>query len=240
MRRTARRIADAGRRDGVLGLAASGGVAARRAAQLGRFHVSGVAVDLWLGARTHGLVHNAEQLRGVSAGRDPHPYEAVHVHWWRALLPAVPLDRAAATFLDLGCGRGRAMLLAARAGFGTVVGVELDDRLAGAAEANLRRWARRHPSAEVRVRVERGDAADVVVPDGPALVTVYNPFGPATLTRVLTRLCARPGGGPLFVAYFNPVHAAVVDGFPQLVRHAGVEGKWVLYRLDPAAAGASA
>ena len=41
------------------------------------------------------------------------------------------------TFIDLGCGKGRALLVAARLGFKQVIGVEFAHELAGIARKNL-------------------------------------------------------------------------------------------------------
>src|SRR5713226_561215 len=43
------------------------------------------------------------------------------------------------TFVDLGCGKGRALILAHEAGFRNLIGVEMSPKLAAAARSNLQR-----------------------------------------------------------------------------------------------------
>jgi SAM-dependent methyltransferase len=222
------RVCEAAARSGraaALGTAVSlsvGGV--RRAGA----HLLETAVDVRMGVSTRGLVENGPVLRASACG-DGHPYQAVPVRKFRRILAAAPVVPADSTFLDLGAGRGRALLLAAEAGFRDVVGVELDPALAADAERNLTRYARgRGVAGSVRCQ----DAADVVVPDGPLLVFVYNSFGPRTLRRVLDRLedssCTDPR--PLLLAYHNPVHADVVEERPALVP-TGRGRDWALYSV---------
>jgi predicted RNA methylase len=55
------------------------------------------------------------------------------------ILCSLPVRRPAAfTFIDLGCGTGRTLLLAADHGYGRVIGVELDPALAADAEHHVR------------------------------------------------------------------------------------------------------
>lgn len=86
--------------------------------------------------------------------------------------------------------------------------------------------------------IVRGDAAVYALPAGPLVICVYNAFGPTTLRHVLHRVCEVPRAAtdPVFLAYLNPVHAAVVEEFPQLIPQS--RGKrWAVYRLQPDSAG---
>jgi SAM-dependent methyltransferase len=113
---------------------------------------------------------------------------------------AWPEDRVrAATFVDLGCGKGRAALVASRSPFAEVVGIELSARLHAVAEANLAIWADRH-GADPRVRFVHGDAAAYEWPAGPLVVYLFHPFDAPVLDEVLTRLAAAIDADPRPVA----------------------------------------
>ena len=152
----------------------------------------------------------------------------------------IPIERGSATFVDLGSGRGRAVILAAEMGFRRVVGVELDAHLVQEAQENLRRWQLRrppcHPGQEV-VLVQ-GDAALYRPPGGPLVIWMFNPFGATTLRHVLNDLCdgRRSTDGPVFLAYFNPVHESVLREFPAVTLHSRGR-RWAVYRLDLDSAG---
>jgi hypothetical protein len=229
------RVGRAARDDGP---AAAARLGARMAAGAARRAVAGAAevlTDWRLGARTRGIVRNHESLRTVSLEVDGHYYEPVRVRNFRSLLSAVDLDPAAGTFVDLGAGRGRALLLAANAGFRSVIGIELDAGLAAQGRRNLARWAARHGgrAAGRTFSVVQQDAGKVTIPDGPVVIFLYNPFGPATLRRVLDRVVEshRVAPRPIRVCYVNPVHAGVLDAHPGLVCRARSE-HWVVYRVE--------
>src|SRR5882724_11277495 len=74
---------------------------------------------------------------------------------WRATLPPSAARVAAYSFLDVGAGKGRALLLAAELPFRKVIGVELSEDLARVAQKNITIWKRlAHPRAKIRVMHE--------------------------------------------------------------------------------------
>ena len=101
------------------------------------------------------------------------------------------------TFIDLGCGKGRALLVAARLGFKQVIGVEFAHELAGNARKNL--GVMRIPNAAV---VE-ADAAEYRFPDSDMVVYLYNPFSKEVMEKVLENL-RESLGKRLYVIYKNP------------------------------------
>jgi SAM-dependent methyltransferase len=119
------------------------------------------------------------------------------------------------TFVDLGCGKGRAVLLASTLGFRAVVGVELNPELAKIAEVNREAW-QAAGRAVAPIRIVCGDAAEFTLPEGPCLIYLYNPFGAPVLRRLLERIeaqrTARPGR--VDVVYQNPEQEAVFQEFP--------------------------
>ena len=104
---------------------------------------------------------------------------------FRWLLAQAPLP-AGATFIDIGCGKGRTVLLAS-AKFGRSVGVEFARELVATARSNIASYRDRHPKAG-EMRVVRKDAADFVFPPGPMVIYLYNPFDESLLRKVLANL----------------------------------------------------
>lgn len=87
------------------------------------------------------------------------------------------------SFLDVGAGKGRILVVAAeRYRFQRVIGVEHDPELAGIARANLKR---RHLD---RVEVLEADARALDVPDAATVVYLYHPFGEASTRAFASRL----------------------------------------------------
>lgn len=108
----------------------------------------------------------------------------------QAMLAALPwsaTERQQATFIDLGSGKGRVVLLAAMARFRAVVGVELSPILHRVAVRNLAVVrAARPPLAPVLL--VRGDATDLEPPAGPLITFLYHPFTEPIAEQVMDRL----------------------------------------------------
>ncbi len=111
---------------------------------------------------------------------------------------------ASDVFVDLGSGKGQAVIVAAMSPLGKVIGVELSEDLTSIARANVE-------SARPRLRCPdieliSADALEWPVPDDLSVVYMYSPFIGDLLTTVLERLFAsfdaRPR--PLFVIYGYP------------------------------------
>jgi hypothetical protein len=115
-------------------------------------------------------------------------------------------------FIDFGCGKGRAVLLASELGFREVVGVELNTQLADLAKANATVWTAAG-KAKSPIRIIRGDALELEWPAGPCLVYLYNPFGEQVMRRLTGKMKERFAANPgdLEVLYQKPEQARVFD-----------------------------
>jgi SAM-dependent methyltransferase len=138
-------------------------------------------------------------------------YEPVPVEAFEELLARVPeaFVRAAA-FVDVGCGMGRALLLAVEHPFKQVVGIELSPALHAIARENLA--TARGLAVRCRdVRICRGDARCFRFPKGDLVVFLFNPFDHEVLRVVLNRIVgSRRAGDRVTLLYHVPVHRDVV------------------------------
>ena len=114
------------------------------------------------------------------------------------------------SFVDLGCGKGRPLILAAQLHFRRLIGVEIVPALADIARANLARLG-------VAAEVHTGDAARFVFPPGPVVLFLFNPFKAATIGAVIEAL--RAARSPeLVVIYHAPEHGKLLDASGFLTR----------------------
>ena len=124
--------------------------------------------------------------------------------------------------LDLGCGKGRALLMASRHRFARVVGVELAPALARVCRRNLEsfRLPRRCGAVEVVV----ADAADYAIPDDVTVVYLFNPFRGGLFDSVVRNILASVDRRPrrLRLIYRNAIYAdrLLATGRARLVRSA--------------------
>jgi SAM-dependent methyltransferase len=120
-------------------------------------------------------------------------YEGIMPEAFDALLDGLDVGDRELTFIDLGAGKGRAMLLASRSPFRRIVGVEFSPQLAAIAQGNAARFR----SADQRctdITVECADATAWEFPDEPLLVYMFNPFAEPLIRQVIANLersCAR-------------------------------------------------
>ncbi|GAC1365332.1 MAG: hypothetical protein NVSMB3_13900 [Acidobacteriaceae bacterium] len=176
--------------------------------------------DVEHGVETSGLIGGAELPGGHAHdvfstayfGVPPSRFRGL-LERWRRTEGVRPVEQYA--FLDVGCGKGRALLLAAETPFREVVGVELNPELAAVARINVARWSELGRT-RCAARVECGDATEMKLPSGPLLVYLYNPFRAEVLRRLLTRLDGWAGEneGGLDLLYLYPEEEAVFAEFP--------------------------
>ena len=123
------------------------------------------------------------------------------------------------------------MFVAAQHGFRSIIGVELDTRLAAIADNNIRAYAATASSRDCTLSVVAGDAACYEFPSVSAVVFLFNPFGAGTLRAVVANLerSLATTPRPVVVAYFNPVHREVLDTSPTLRATASTRD-WTIYQ----------
>ena len=123
-----------------------------------------------------------------------------------------PTAISAGCFVDFGSGKGRALVLAASAGFQKVVGIENSPVLHDLCKSNLQAVWRRRPLL-CPYELHLGDAATFAVPDDSTVWFWFNPFDAALARRVAENLLAslqrQPRGA--YLIYARPAHAAVVQ-----------------------------
>lgn len=95
-----------------------------------------------------------------------------------------PVERTA--FVDIGAGKGRAMLLAAEMPFRRIVGVELHPALAAMARRNVELFVAGRESPPMRV--EEADVMRLRMPAGPCCLFLFNPFDLVLMDRFLERV----------------------------------------------------
>ena len=180
--------------------------------------------DLKFGVRTSGLIAGRNLKCGTRADRHNTAYFGVApsvfhemIAQWRRSKPAGAIDEF--TFVDLGAGMGRALLLASEFPFHTVVGVELNPTLVRMARKNVARW-KASGLASAPVRVKHGDAVEFKFPAGPCVVFMFNPFGAPVMRRLLRDWSRNLAGreGQIDILYVNNEQELAIRRQPGFVR----------------------
>ena len=182
--------------------------------------------DALYGTDTGGLIPGKQLATGHPNDAHITAYYAIApsildgmIDLWQQTPPVLAIDRY--TLLDVGAGKGRAILTAAQHPFRQIVGIELNPELARVARANIRAFTASPAASPLApISLLEGDALEVPLPDTPTVVTMFHPFEAPVLRRFITRLeqhfAERPG--LLDILYINAEHASVLDRNPAFTR----------------------
>jgi SAM-dependent methyltransferase len=175
--------------------------------------------DAQFGTDTGGLIPHDSLLTGHANDAHITAYYAVApsilnalIDLWLQSSPPYAIDRY--TFLDVGAGKGRAMLVASQHPFHRVTGIELNPKLAEIARSNMRLFAEQ-PDANplAPVTLIEGDALEAPLPETPTVAFLFHPFEAPVLRRFIARarqhFAQRPDS--FDILYVNAEHAAVLD-----------------------------
>jgi SAM-dependent methyltransferase len=152
-------------------------------------------------------------------GVAPSILEGVVDYWLQHTSPLHSIERY--TFLDVGAGKGRALLLASQFPFASVEGIELNASLTSIAQANIDIWQRDPHSAPLApIAIHHADATKYQFPDTPTLAFLFHPFEAPLLRRFLrhieSHLALHPNAFDL--VYVNSEHGSLLDRHPAFTR----------------------
>ncbi|MBZ5613957.1 MAG: hypothetical protein LAO23_08120 [Acidobacteriia bacterium] len=161
------------------------------------------------------------------------PYQATDPALFREMMASLPIEFDPFTFVDLGSGKGRTLLMASEYPFRRIVGVEVIAELHRAAEENIRMY---HSATEQCTQIEAvcADACEFVLPDTPLVLYLFNPLPEAGLQRVLRNLERSLEQSPrwVWIVYHNPAMDSVLGTSRALARVGGTE-QYSVFRSDP-------
>ena len=173
--------------------------------------ISKYSFDTRYGVHTSGLLNStSENDQFAYYGINPSVFCGACRRWMDTLNSPAHLEKY--SFVDLGSGLGRALLLASELPFREVIGVEVSPELVAGARNNIETWiAGGHSRAPIRVQQQ--DVRQFDFPRAPLLVFLYNPFGERTLLEVLARLSSlcQLSSGTIDILYCYPKYGYVFD-----------------------------
>ena len=176
---------------------------------------------------TAGTLDHRVRLAAVLGGSPYQPSEPALFH---EMLTALALDWPQFTFLDLGSGKGRALLLAADYPFRRIVGVEFVPQLHQVAQQNIRKY---HAPQQKCYAIESicADARDFAFPPEPLLLYLFNPLPEPGLRAVIGNLerSIAQAPRPVYVLYHNPLLEHVLAACASLEKSGGTH-QYAIYR----------
>lgn len=106
-------------------------------------------------------------------------------------------------FIDIGCGKGRALCIAEYLGYNQLYGIEMDQELISMAQTNLGLYSFKRKVSEFHLFCENA----LVYPykNKPSVYFLFNPFNEEIMTQVLNRILTNTQAITYFV-YLNPMY----------------------------------
>ena len=126
------------------------------------------------------------------------------------------------TFIDLGSGKGRTLLMASDYPFRSILGVELLPSLNEIAQQNLVQYQSESQKCFAMESI-CADATAFTLPEGALVIYLFNPFPESGLRRAFANLgeSLQQHPRPVYVVYHNPQLEAVLNENSNLKRIAG-------------------
>ena len=157
---------------------------------------------------TSGTVGWRERLLGVFHS----PYQPTDAALFQEMMASLPIDFSEFTFVDLGSGKGRTLLMASEYPFRRIVGVEILPELHRAAQENIASY-RSTTQQCTQIESVCADACEFDLPEGPLVLYLFNPLPEAGLKRMLENLeeSLRQYPRTVYVLYQNPLLERVFE-----------------------------
>jgi SAM-dependent methyltransferase len=135
-------------------------------------------------------------------------YQTLRPEFVTRLLSLVPPQLP---LVDLGCGKGRILIIAHELNFHPVTGVEFSNELAGIAKQNL-------DHCGITANLLLQDAAKFNF-TSPTVLFMYNPFGESVMREVASKV--RQSSHQIHVVYVNCKHLSLFAGMSVIHKEPG-------------------
>lgn len=122
------------------------------------------------------------------------------------VLQHLPESAKQGTFLDIGCGKGRALCVAAAYGFTRLYGIDFARQLIEQAEQNLSLTKQRFPS--LKYELSWSDISTLEINKDVSTVFLFNPFNEILMKKIIQKINSSLQQYPreLYVLYCSPRH----------------------------------
>ena len=133
-------------------------------------------------------------------------YEAVNYFILEALLSRLRTITNETSFTDLGCGKGRAMVVAAHYGFTKIKGVDFAKEVCSVAEHHLQNLPTQFPEMEYELHCQ--NVLEYEIEPNESVFFLFNPFSDEIISRFLEKVNISTAQYPrtIYFLYASPKH----------------------------------
>ncbi len=141
------------------------------------------------------------------------PYEAMKSKNFYLVMNSLNIEWSNYSFIDVGSGKGKVLLLASKYPFQRIIGVELSRTLVEKAKENISNF-RPKSSFLKRITLINKDIIDYNPTKENVIFFLYNPFNAEIMTSFVKKieLLVKSQKNRIIIIYFNPVHVEMFRG----------------------------
>jgi SAM-dependent methyltransferase len=135
------------------------------------------------------------------------PYQPTDPELFKEMMAELPVRFEEFTFIDVGSGKGRTLLIAADYSFRRIVGIELLPALHCVAQQNIASYPR-----TAQIELICTDASSFQFPAEPLVIYLFNPLPRLSLVKMVTNLERSLLSSPraAWIVYHNPLEQDVI------------------------------
>jgi SAM-dependent methyltransferase len=193
------------------------------------------AFDLKYGTDTSGTIEPASM--DIPRGSVAHAkrYQTAIVEVFMEILKDLSVQSEKFVFIDLGSGKGRALMLASQFPFKEIIGVELSADLHDVACRNIQIYKKQEP-VSCEIRSVCADASRFDIPLEPIVFYLFNPFDEQVMNAVLANIesSLQTLHRDIYIAYLKPVCRKSFDESRFFTIEHDAD-RYVIYKSSPAA-----
>lgn len=151
-------------------------------------------------------------------------YQPIESPLFQEMINALEIDYGQFTFIDIGSGKGRPLLMASEYPFRRIIGVEFLPELHAIAVENIRKFPDERKGCK-QIEARLADATTFEFPSEPLVVFMFHPLPESGFRRVIANLAqsVRENPRPVWLVYANPLFEEIVFKSGCFRRTAGTE-----------------
>jgi SAM-dependent methyltransferase len=154
-------------------------------------------------------------------------YMPVNYYMVEKMMEDIRKDSPGDVFLDIGCGKGRAMAVAAYHGFKKITGIDISEKFCAETRKNLEPLRELFPGVSFHVLLQ--DAFYYEIPTDVSVIFIFNPFDEVIMSGVVKNILEsqEKNPRPLWIIYINPLYENlfIENGFVKTRSHQKL--KWL-------------
>lgn len=164
-----------------------------------------------LGIKTHHIVNLDQLTLAGDESHENHHYQGASYYILFSIFKQISEKFKSKTFIDFGCGKGRALFAAEYNGFTKLIGVDIAKELIDFANENKKLYQQKNPESSIEFVFE--DATKYQIPNDASVFYFFNPFGETIMHQVISNIKDSVSRNPreIICIYLNPKYKAVFE-----------------------------